>query len=185
MTWASRWAKEFFEQQVVDARSINSGQRPIHLTIKHQRPAARNPLDLNTRSGSPASKWLALRAEKRGPLGLDDALDAASAGDEAWLADAIVDAMVVLIAARFVQRVAIGAVGKGRTFVANRHFENLDDRGVDSLPLVAAEPIAAAGRMNSGTVQDFGRVEISNPGDRSLVEQRDLDGATASAKSIS
>src|SRR5437667_126475 len=118
----------------------------------------------------PAPQWLAMGAEECRPLRLDDPLNAAGAADGAKFARPIVDAMVVLIAAGFVERVAVRAIGQRRAFIADRHFENLDDGCLETLPLVAAEPIARQGGMNAGGAQALGCVEIPDPCRRPVVE---------------
>ena len=58
------------------------------------------------------SFFLAVGAKKRRALSLDNADDCCVAG-HAWLSGAVIDAVVVLVAARLVQSVAIGAIGEG------------------------------------------------------------------------
>jgi hypothetical protein len=115
---------------------------------------------------------------------LDDPLDAARSADDAKLSGAVVDAMMVLISAGFVQGVAVSAVGERRSLKMDRHFENLDDRGMNSMPLVAAKSIAAARRVDSGSMENLSGVKVSNSGDRPLIEERDLDRPTAAAEPL-
>jgi hypothetical protein len=58
------------------------------------------------------SRWLADGAIERGTLGLHDADDIFLATGPADFAGAIIDAVEILVAARFVEGIAVRSVGK-------------------------------------------------------------------------
>src|SRR5688572_18827395 len=94
----------------------------------------------------PLADW----AKKGGPLGLNDADDLAAAALPARLARPVIYPMMVLIAARLVEGVAVGSVAERRTLAADRQLEHRHDVLVNRLPLASRQPIAALGRMHAG-----------------------------------
>jgi hypothetical protein len=124
-------------------------------------------------------------AEECGSLGLDDAFNlAAGAAAGAFVFGAVVDAVMVLVAAVLIEGVAVRAVGERGAFVPDGVLENFVRRVGDGGPLGARDFVAAFGRVNAGNVQDFGRIEVADAGDGALVEQGDFYGAAARVQAI-
>ena len=93
-------------------------------------------------NGLTPSRSLAVRAKKRRSLSLHDANDYLLAARRAEIARAVIDAMVILIAAGFVERVAVGSVGERGAFVANGEFEDSEHVLMDRSPLRDREFVA-------------------------------------------
>ena len=122
-------------------------------------------------------------AKESRSLGLHDPLDRGLATGETGLAVPLIDAVIELVVARHVARDAIGADAKRRALVLDRFVQHAEHFGVDALPLSLPQPAAGAGRMNTGTMQNFGGVEIPHAGQNLLIEKCDLDRPRAAAQS--
>ena len=139
---------------------------------RNHAPQCKVPLEARQRC---LSLSLARWAKKRRPLCLDDPLHlAAGPAARAGVAGVVVHAVMILIAACLVERVAIRAVAERRAFVADGRFEDGVRRVGDRLPLGARDLVAAAGRVDVGQVQNLGRVQVADAGHGPLVEQRHL-----------
>ena len=82
---------------------------------------------------------MASRTIKRRPLSLNNANDGGAAALEALLAGAVIDAVVALVAAGLIEGVAVGAVGKSRTFVLDGKVQDFEHPGVNGGPLIGFE----------------------------------------------
>jgi hypothetical protein len=101
---------------------------------------------------------LALGTEKRRTLRLHHAHDDSAAARRASFASSIIDAVVVLVAAGFVQCISIRTVGKRRALVADRRLQDLQQRGVQLLPIAWPQGNAWPGGMNAGKVKYLGSI---------------------------
>src|SRR5262245_35575216 len=121
---------------------------------------------------SSAEKWLTAedlalaltcRTKKGRPLRLHNSDNLASArAARAKPTGAVVYSMMILITTLLVERIAIGAVAKRGTFVANRRFQHGVRSVRNPLPLVARQTVAARGRMDSRQVQNLGGIQVTD-----------------------
>jgi hypothetical protein len=93
---------------------------------------------------------LAVGTIKRRPLGLHDANDQGAAALDAGLASAVIDTVVVLIAAGLIEGVAVRAVGQCGAFVLDGEVQDFEHAGVNVGPLVGFEQVATLGGMDAG-----------------------------------
>jgi hypothetical protein len=127
---------------------------------------------------------LAAWTKKRRALGLDNPDDHRSVANLTDFTRAIINAVLVLVAAIFVEDVAIRSIAECGTFVLHRQFQDLDRRRMDPQPLGDGQTIARPRGMNLGQVQNLGRVQIADSGHGRLIEERDLDWAAAPVESL-
>jgi hypothetical protein len=133
--------------------------------------------------------FLAGWAEEGCTLSLNDAAElAAYAATRARFAGSIIHAVVLLVAAFFVEGVAVSAIAERRAFVADRRFENELGGIGDCLPLSAGNFVTTACGMDFAQVENFGRIQVADSCDGMLIEQRNLDwsfaGPEAFAKEV-
>jgi len=124
---------------------------------------------------------LAVRAEERRTLGLDDALHRAAAAG-ACLARTAVDAMLPLKPSRPVVGGFVGFVADRRAFAANRGGEHAPRLRGDAVPRGRTEPPARAAWVDAGAKEDLGGIDVADAGDGPLIEKRDLHRAARAAK---
>jgi hypothetical protein len=127
---------------------------------------------------------LASLTKERGALRLDDPLDRSLLAAGAGLARFRVDAVFVLVTARFVECVAVCAVAEGGAFVTNRQFEDFQRGRGDRLPLGRFELAAGTLGVNAREVEDFRRIKVADAGDGPLVEQGDLHRSLRTAEPL-
>src|SRR5690606_22935584 len=108
-------------------------------------------------------------AEKRRSLALHDAFDLAALTAQAPLASTVVHAVLILIATRFIEGIAIGAIAESRTFVLNRKLQYRMGGFGEALPVSRGEVIATALWVDTGVVQNFSRVDITDSRDGPLI----------------
>ena len=119
---------------------------------------------------------------KRSPLGLHGANDGSRPAGRAKIALAIIHAVVVLVTASRIERIAVRAIGKRRAFVLNRQMKYSLNRRVNFLPLKERDPLAPPRGMDPGQVQNLGRIQVADAGQNPLVEKRWFDFSPAAAK---
>jgi hypothetical protein len=94
---------------------------------------------------------LAAWTVKRTPLSLNDSLDDTAATANAGFAFAVIDKMVVLIAAFAVDCVAVSAVRQRRAFVLDGLSQNTNHFSVDVSTLSFREFVATSLRIDFGS----------------------------------
>jgi hypothetical protein len=92
--------------------------------------------------------------------------------------------MVVLVATRLVQRVSVGSVRQGRAFTADRRLQDLERRHVNPLPLLATDTVARFFWVDAGLMENLRSIQVTDPGNRLLIQEGNLDGSATSLQSI-
>ena len=98
---------------------------------------------------------LANGAEKGGTLGLYYADDFGSAALQAGLAGALVNAVFILVIARFVMGGAIGAVAERGSLMPDGLLQDFHHGCADSRPVARFQFVAGPGRVDACAVQQF------------------------------
>ena len=112
------------------------------------------------------STRLTCRTEKRGSLGLHDALNVRSFATGACFSGSTVHSMMVLIPPRAIQRIAVGTVGERRPLIPDRFLKDRAERFVQTIPFQDGQPTATFLRMDPSDMQDLGCVQISDSGEQ-------------------
>ena len=131
-----------------------------------------------------AARTLAAGTEESRTLGLNGADDSCLAALGTFFAVFLVNAVSILESARLVLGVAIVAVGEGGALAKNGFVKDLAHFGVYPLPIDRPQSIAGDFGVNARPMEDFGGVDISNSGNRALVEDGHLDGSSADGKAL-
>ena len=92
----------------------------------------RAPLSSKNQSPTSACSSLARRTKESAALRLHDATNLGLATARASDSGAIVDSVVILIVARFVQRIAVRTIAERAPFMFNRRFEDLGSTLLDT-----------------------------------------------------
>lgn len=127
---------------------------------------------------------LTLRTKKSAASCLDDAADHSLGASLTLRTGPIIDAVVILITAGIIQRVAVRAITQRTPFMADRLVQNVDRCPGDSGPLRAAEAIASRARVDPGHKQNLRCVQVSDTGDGLLIEQGHLDESATAPKPL-
>lgn len=127
---------------------------------------------------------LAVRAVERGPLCLHNTADLGITTAGAEYTFAVIDAMVILIATVLVERISEGAVVEGGAFEEDGLIEYVLDGVVQFGDAVGREFASRAKWRDTGKVQDFAGVDITDSGDECLVEESDFDGPAGLRQSL-
>ena len=117
-------------------------------------------------------------------MGLDDAVDTATAALKALERLPPVDAVPILESARFVRGGSVIAVAERGAF----GLDGFDEYGhgflLNSPPRAGRDLITEGFGVEPGSVEDLGGVDIADAGDDLLIEEGDLDGATTCAEPL-
>src|SRR5229473_2216484 len=117
---------------------------------------------------------LALGAEEGRAAGLDDAPDALGAGAAgAGLALPAIDRPAVLEIAELA--IGLDIIAQRRPAGLDRLAENLADRGGEPGGTRPGHRCGEPARRQTGTKESFADIDVAEPGDDPLVEQRRLD----------
>lgn len=114
-------------------------------------------------------------AEECRALCLDDAKDGSFAAGGADFTGAVVDAVGILVTARLVEGVAVGAVAEGGAFVTDGFVKDFEGIGGDEFELAFPEAVGRSLGVDCRTMEDFAGVEVADAGDGFLVEHQNLD----------
>ena len=120
---------------------------------------------------------MAVGAEECRALCLDDTEDGSFAAGGADFTGAVVDAVGILVTARLVEGVAVGAVAECGAFVTDGFVKDFEGVGSDEFELVFPKAVGRSLGVDCGTVEDFAGVKIADAGDSFLVEHQDFDWA--------
>ena len=95
---------------------------------------------------------------------------------------AIVDAVMILIAAGLIEGISVRSVRKRRALVLDREIQHLQHVLVNRLPLGYCELIAPFGRMNGCEVENFRGVQIADTRNCPLIKKSDFNRAATRGK---
>ena len=85
-----------------------------------------------------------------------------------------VDAVFSLVGTELTKKVAVAFIGEGRASAGQRRAEHFIKRTGQHLTFFSVQRVRPSIRTHGGTKADLVRVEASDAGDRSLVQQQGL-----------